>query len=375
MSVVIFRRDKSQYWFVRGLNGSCFTMINTFIGLIAFALSAVAILVLRPLCHKIGHVDHPGGRKAHSLATPLCGGVAIALTVMLLGIGMVPSRQFAGFAFGITVLLVLGALDDRKHVPAPVRLALQTLAVGAGMCFFGEVYLQNLGAIFGAEDFELGGHAIWFSIFAAVGIINAVNMVDGMDGLAGGFSVMIVATILALAAGTSAVNVVLLCVTLGSLLGFLAFNLRMPWQKHARIFLGDAGSLVLGFILTWFTIQAAQGPHAVIEPITAVWLFGLPLADTVYLMVSRVMRGKSPLAADSYHFHHLLQRLGLSPGWALYVWLAVAGAFMGTGLVTQGLGVSESARCAVFMVVFACYCLATNALWARVRQRVAAPAV
>ena len=102
---------------------------------------------------------------------------------------------------------------------------------------------------------------------------------------------------------------------------------------------------------------------------------GLPLADTVYLMVSRVMRGKSPLAADSYHFHHLLQRLGLSPGWALYVWLAVAGAFMGTGLVTQGLGVSESARCAVFMVVFACYCLATNALWARVRQRVAAPAV
>jgi UDP-GlcNAc:undecaprenyl-phosphate GlcNAc-1-phosphate transferase len=325
---------------------------------------------LRPLCHKIGHVDHPGGRKGHSLATPLCGGVAIALTVVLLGMGAVPSRQFAGFAFGITVLLVLGALDDRKHVPAPVRLALQTLAVGAGMCFLGEVYLQNLGAIFGAADFELGGHAIWFTIFAAVGIINAVNMVDGMDGLAGGFAVMIVGTILALAAGTSAVSIVLLCVTLGSLLGFLAFNLRMPWQKHARIFLGDAGSLVLGFILTWFAIQSAQGPHAVIEPITAVWLFGLPLADTVYLMVSRVLRGKSPLAADNYHFHHLLQRLGLSPGWALYAWLAVAGAFMATGLVTESLGVGEAVRCMTFVVVFACYCLGVNALWARVRTQI-----
>jgi len=344
-------------------------IFNLVLGLVAFVLSAVAILILRPLCHKIGHVDHPGGRKGHTLVTPLCGGVAIASTVVLLGMGAVPSRQFAGFAFGITVLLVLGALDDRKHVPAPVRLAMQTLAVGAGMCFLGEIYLQNLGAIFGAADFELGGHAIWFTIFAAVGVINAVNMVDGMDGLAGGFSVMIVGTILALAAGTSAVNVVLLCVTLGSLLGFLAFNLRMPWQKHARIFLGDAGSLVLGFILTWFAIQAAQGPQAVIEPITAVWLFGLPLADTVYLMVSRMARGKSPLAADSYHFHHLLQRLGLTPGWALYAWLAVAGAFMATGLVTESLGVSESARCVAFLGVFAAYCVIANLLWGRVRQR------
>ncbi|WP_353180647.1 MraY family glycosyltransferase [Salinisphaera sp. T5B8] len=344
-------------------------ILNLMLGLVAFVLSAFAILVLQPLCHKIGHVDHPGGRKAHVLATPLCGGMAIALTVVLLGMGTVPSRQFAGFAFGITVLLVLGALDDRKHVPAPVRLALQTLAVGAGMCFFGEVYLQNLGAIFSSVDYELGGHAIWFTIFAAVGMINAVNMVDGMDGLAGGFAVMIVGTILALAVGTSAVSVVLLCVTLGSVLGFLAFNLRMPWQKHARIFLGDAGSLVLGFILTWFAIQAAQGPHAVIEPITAVWLFGLPLADTVYLMVSRVLRGKSPLAADSYHFHHLLQRLGLSPGWALYVWLAFAGMFMATGLVTEALGVSESARCVGFVGVFAVYCVVANLLWTRVRHR------
>ena len=99
------------------------------------------------------------------------------------------------------------------------------------------------------------------------------------------------------------------------------------------------------------------------------WLFGLPLADTVYLMVSRMVRGKSPLAADSYHFHHLLQRLGLTPGWALYAWLAVAGAFMATGLLTESLGVSESARCVAFLGVFAAYCVIANLLWGRVRQR------
>jgi len=347
-------------------------MSGVLIAVVAFVTSAAAIFVLKPLCLKIGHVDHPGGRKGHSLATPLCGGLAIAGTIVLLGMGLVPSRQFAGFAFGITVLLVLGALDDRKHVPAPVRLAMQTLAVGAGMCFFGEVYLQNLGSLTGGADVELGGHAIWFTIFAAVGLINAVNMVDGMDGLAGGFAVLVVGIILSLAAGTSAVNIVLLCLTIGSLLGFLMFNLRMPWQRHARIFLGDAGSLVLGFILAWFAIQGAQGPTAVMDPITAVWLFGLPLVDTVYLMVSRVSRGKSPLAADNYHFHHLLQRAGLSPGWALYAWLAVAGSFMAAGLFAQAMEINEGARFVAFLAVFAVYCGLMNACWAKLAPRASA---
>ena len=344
-------------------------MSGVLIAVAAFITSAVAIFFLKPLCLKLGHVDHPGGRKSHSLATPLCGGLAIAVTILVLGAGLVGTRQFAGFAFGITVLLVLGALDDRKHVPAPVRMALQVLAVGAGMCFFGEVYLQNLGALVNGVDFELGGHAIWFTIFAAVGVINAVNMVDGMDGLAGGFAVMVIGTIMVVAAGSSAVNIVLLCLTIGSVLGFLLFNLRMPWQRHARIFLGDAGSLVLGFVLTWFAIQAAQGPSAVMDPITAVWLFGLPLVDTVYLMGSRLLRGKNPLAADSYHFHHVLQRTGLTPGWALYAWLAVAGAFMAAGLLSEALGIGEGARFVAFLAVFVCYCILMNAWWAKLDSR------
>ena len=99
----------------------------------AFCVSVAAVLVLRPVCFYFGHVDHPGGRKRHDLATPLSGGLAISLSILALGWGIVPNRHFSGFAVGLIVLLLLGGMDDRKHVPASLRLALQTIAVTVGM--------------------------------------------------------------------------------------------------------------------------------------------------------------------------------------------------------------------------------------------------
>lgn len=336
---------------------------------IAFVASALAVVLLDPVCVRLGHVDKPGGRKRHGLETPLSGGLAIATSLVLLGMLMFPSREFAGFAVGMVVLLILGAMDDRKHVPALWRLVLQTLAVSVGVYLIAGVRLDSLGALTGGGDVLLGPFSLAFTVFAAVGVINAVNMIDGMDGLAGGFSALLIGVILLLASGTSAVNIALLCLTIGSLFGFLLFNLRMPWQRRARIFLGDAGSLVLGYILVWFAIQGSQGESRVFAPITAVWLFGLPLMDTVYLMGSRVLRGQSPLAADRYHFHHLLQRVGLSPGWALYAWLLVAAAFMGAGVGMEYAGVSEAVSALTFLIAFAGYCAFSNLAWRRLANR------
>ncbi|WP_353250681.1 MraY family glycosyltransferase [Salinisphaera sp. T31B1] len=327
-------------------------------------------MLLRPVCVYFGHVDRPGGRKRHGFETPLSGGLAISLSILALGALVLPASQFTGFAFGLLVLLVLGAMDDRKHVPASFRLALQTIAVAVGMYFIGGVALDDLGAITGGANVRLEQFSLLFTVFAAVGVINAVNMIDGMDGLAGGFAALVVAVLLVMAAGTSAVNIVLLCLTFGSVLGFLLFNMRTPWQRQARIFLGDAGSLVLGYILVWFAIQASQGSTSIIRPITAVWLFGLPLVDTGYLMASRMMRGASPLAADRYHFHHLLQRSGLPPERALYVWLLVAAVFMGVGILGQYAGVSDVVSCAGFVIAFGLYCLTMNAFWRRRSGRV-----
>jgi UDP-GlcNAc:undecaprenyl-phosphate GlcNAc-1-phosphate transferase len=338
--------------------------------LMAFGSSFTLLFLLRPLCIRLGYVDHPGGRKTHGSDTPLCGGLAIATSVVALGLAIMPSWEFAGFIFGLIVLLVLGAVDDRLGVPAPMRLVLQALAVAIGMCWIGRTQLHHLGALTGGGDLLLGGYATGFTVFAAVGIINAVNMIDGMDGIAGGFFVLLIGITMG-AAGTGAVfsTALLPWLTMGSVLGFLVFNLRLPWQRQARVFLGDSGSLVLGYILVWFIIRHSQGPTAAIDPITAVWLFGLPLADTLYLMGRRLARGQSPLAADRYHFHHLLQRLGASPGWALYAWLVLAGCFMAVGLISQAMAVPESWRCGGFIITFALYCLVFTVIWARLDKQ------
>ena len=335
---------------------------------VAFVCSAIAVYLLRPLCVRLRHVDQPGGRKTHAVATPLCGGLAIASTIVVLGIWLLPSWQVSGFAFGVLVLLLLGAVDDRRHVPAFVRLALQALAVGVGMCLMGGITLQNLGALTGSGDITLEGLATAFTIFAAVGVINAINMIDGVDGLAGSFAVMIVSVFLVFASDATVVNIVLLCLTMGSVLGFLLFNLRMPWQRQARIFLGDAGSLVLGYILTWFAIQSSQGQGALIDPITAVWLLGLPLVDTAYLMLSRLLEGRSPLSADRRHFHHLLQRAGLTPGWTLYAWLSVAACFAAFGIVGEVMHVPEAYRYWVFLMAAVAFCSVLKICWRRLER-------
>ena len=337
------------------------------LGFIAFAVSSASILALWPVCLRWDHVDHPGGRKRHDISTPLSGGIAIAIAIVAMGAFLVPSTKFVGFTFGVCTLLALGAMDDRKHVPALLRLAAQTLAVAVGMCLLGGVNIERLGNLVGTGQFTLDQWSVAFTIFAAVGVINAVNMIDGIDGLAGGFAVTVIAVLIALAASHngSAISLVLLCLSIGSVLGFLAFNLRMPWQRRARVFLGDAGSLVLGYMLAWFAIEASQTQARVIDPIAIVWLFGLPLCDTVYLMVSRLLRGRSPFAADRYHFHHLLLRMGLSTGWALYAWLAVAAVFMAVGVTGSLLGAPESAMFFGFLLTFVGYFLAVSRAWSR----------
>jgi len=331
----------------------------------AFVFSSVAILLLRPVCERLGHVDHPGGRKRHDNSTPLSGGIAIAVAIVAIGAVSVPSMKFLGFAFGICTLLLLGAMDDRKHVPAVLRLAIQTVAVAVGMCLLGGVNIRWLGDLAGSGPIFLDQWSVAFTIFGAVGVINAVNMIDGLDGIAGSYAVLLIGVLLSLATSVGAASSVLLFLSIGSVLGFLIFNLRTPWQSTARVYLGDAGSLVLGYILVWFAIEASQSSAASIDPITIVWLFGLPLSDTGYLMLSRVARRKSPFTADRYHFHHLLLRAGLTPQKTLYAWLTVAASFMAVGVMGSLANVPEYAMFYGFLVAFGCYCVAVNRIWSR----------
>lgn len=342
---------------------NCFMTESILYVVSAYVLCLILVYFFRPICLRLSHVDKPGGRKRHVVATPLSGGLAIVSTILIIGALFDSIARFEGFSLGLVLLVVLGALDDRQHVPAMVRLAVQTAAAAFGMCALGNVVLGDLGNLFGTGNIQLGAWGVAFTVFSAVGIINAVNMIDGVDGLAGGFSLLVLLILSFLAIGSGSVDIVIFSCAIGAIGGFLTTNLRLPWQRHARAFLGDAGSLVLGFMVAWFLVRASQGSTMVIRPITAVWLISLPLMDTCYLMSARVIRGKSPFAADRYHFHHLLLRSGMSQSWTLYVWLLVAGTLALIGVLAQEMSASESMMCILFFATFCIYCWIVTAIW------------
>jgi UDP-GlcNAc:undecaprenyl-phosphate GlcNAc-1-phosphate transferase len=191
------------------------------------------------------------------------------------------------------------------------------------------------------------------TVFAVVGLINSVNMIDGMDGLAG--SVALVALgwygAAAMLSGleSQAIMAWLLC---GAVAGFLALNLRLPWQPRARVFLGDAGSTLLGFTLAWFAIDLTQGPFRTMPPIAALWVVLLPLADTVSLMARRRARGQSAFHADREHIHHFLLAKGFSVSQSLAILVGVSTLFGAIGVLGWRLGVPEPVQFYAFAGLF-----------------------
>lgn len=307
----------------------------------AFGVTVLLLWVLGPIATRINLVDHPGGRKHHAQPTPLIGGIAIvtgfSLAALASGLPLSPFRALFG---GALILVIVGVLDDLRELSPRSRLLAQLgasflMAVGAG------VVLTDLGYLLGPDWLMvLGFLATPFTLFAATGLMNAINMSDGVDGLSASL-VLIALLSLVLVASTSGQSdkASLLVPLLAALLAFLLFNLRP--QGHALVFMGDAGSLVLGFALCWFLISFSQGSDRLMAPVTALWLIALPLIDTLVIMGRRIAKGQSPLRADRQHYHHILLAAGFSPKQALGIMLLLALATTGIGLAGHFLGTPE----------------------------------
>jgi len=179
------------------------------------------------------------------------------------------------------------------------------------MVFWGGVALHDLGELAFGAPLELGFLAIPFTLFATIGVINALNMIDGIDGLSGSVSLVTLFLLAVVAFTGGASDYALLALgLLGGVAGFLFFNLRFLSQRRARVFLGDNGSMLLGFLFAWLLIALSQGPGRVITPVTALWLLSIPLMDTLGVMLRRIWLGKSPFRPDRHHLHHLFIRAG-----------------------------------------------------------------
>lgn len=334
---------------------------------VAMGVCFLCLYLLAPLAKKVGLIDKPNNRKMHTGHVPLIGGIAMFLglffALLTLNISLQPYRAFI---FGCALMVIIGLLDDFHELSAKLRLVGQLMAA-AGMVFWGGTVLSSLGQLFFNGDVLLCGLAIPFTLFATVGLINSVNIIDGLDGLAGAISFVQLAYLFILARATGMHDTVLvLSLVMGVLSIFLIFN--FPWKKNilARVFMGDAGSLWLGFIFAWFTINISQ--HSlIVHPVYMLWIMGVPLFDTGFVLLYRLLKGNSPFEADRNHLHHFLLQYFSARTTTLYM-MGFSIILGGVGLFSYMKQLDQSWCFSAFILLFSLYFL--MATYSRRRRRV-----
>ncbi|RED57652.1 UDP-GlcNAc:undecaprenyl-phosphate GlcNAc-1-phosphate transferase [Cohnella lupini] len=312
--------------------------------IISFIVATGLALVLTPLVKKlairIGAIDVPNQRKVHTRIMPRLGGVAIyaAFTAgLLLILPFVPEGTLSAYdrnlisamLVGGTLIVLLGALDDKFDLSAKLKLLVQ---IGAAcIVVFGfDIKINLLNIPFGSAMQPLGEWlSIPLTIFWIVGVTNAINLIDGLDGLAAGVSGIAVATILVMGIIMGNTTVILLsAVLLGGIIGFLFFNFH-----PAKIFMGDSGSLFLGFALAMLSMLGFK-QITIVSFVTPLLIIGVPLSDTFFAIVRRWVQKKPIFAPDKGHLHHCLQQLGFSHRKTVLIIYGIA-TFFGTCAIVQ----------------------------------------
>ena len=289
-----------------------------------FLLAMVVTIAWLPVFGRVAAkwrvLDQPGERKVHSIPIPRIGGAAMAIGVLvaaLVAVPLEPADRYFLVAGG--VLTAFGALDDRFDLDYRIKFAGQLLAVGI-VVFGGGTQIHGLTL----DDRIL--LPAWVSVpltmFFLIGITNAINLADGLDGLAGGttFLCLCALAILAYTAGQGSCTALALAFA-GAVLGFLRFN-----TYPASIFMGDAGSQLLGFAVGVLSVRATQSGDTDVSAATPILLLALPILDTLSVIVQRISEGRSPFAPDKNHIHHKLLALGFDHHEAVMVIYAIQAA-------------------------------------------------
>ena len=299
-------------------------------------------------------MDHPDNRKLHSQAVPLTGGIAVFFTILAGTFALGIEPYTSEVLIIACAVFALGVFDDIRHINATVRLFIQ-YGSGVALATYGGIAIHNVGNLLGAGSIPLLMLAVPLTALAAAGLCNAYNMIDGIDGLAAGTITLplLALYLLAIEAGHPMADTLLLMLI--PLAVFLVFNLGPNNALLPKMFLGDGGSVTLGFLVTASLVYFSQGERALIQPVTALWLVTIPLMDMLCTMLRRLKRGKKLMEADRSHLHHTLMDMGLSSRQTLLAMLgwAIICALIGLGLEASPAYVSL----ACYFVVFFAHCL------------------
>ncbi|MFB9136412.1 UDP-N-acetylglucosamine--undecaprenyl-phosphate N-acetylglucosaminephosphotransferase [Vibrio olivae] len=322
-----------------------------------FFFSLATLFLMRKVAKKVGLVDKPNERKHHNGAIPLVGGISICLTILyfLFNNREIIHNTFL-YAGCISILVIIGALDDKYDISYKIRFAVQAV-LSIAMMSLGNIELKTIGDVFGTgEVITLGWFGYFVTVFAVIGAINAFNMVDGIDGLLGGLSVVTFGGLGIMLAHDGQYNISYLCLVMVVIIvPYILLNLGFFGRKR-KVFMGDAGSMLIGFTVIWFLLLSSQnGKTPPLRPITALWLIAVPLMDMAAIMIRRIQRGDSPFKPDREHLHHIFQRMGLTSTQTLIIICIISAILAGIGIYSEIFNIPEYIMFYLFLFMFFIY--------------------
>ncbi|MBU0656611.1 MAG: UDP-N-acetylglucosamine--undecaprenyl-phosphate N-acetylglucosaminephosphotransferase [Gammaproteobacteria bacterium] len=323
----------------------------------------LALTLLKPVALRARLLDLPNGRKQHQGAIPLIGGISIFTGLSVAVLSALPVDHILSTWLLCSLgIVLLGVGDDAEDLSVRLRLTMQILLTCA-LCSGTGLHLENLGNLLGLGEIHLGVFGYPLSVIAVIAAINCFNMIDGIDGLLG-FVSMVTFASLALLFGGHENHFPVYAVALlfiAALVPYLANNLLLPPFKQ-KVFMGDAGSMLIGFTIIWLLMEGTQRAEPVLRPVTALWLIAIPLMDMARVTLQRIRLGKSPFAAGRDHLHHILQRARLSKIQVVLLITLLASIMAGIGLLSEWRQSNETVMLAGFLLSYYIFQSAVNYL-------------
>ncbi|EGU9690638.1 UDP-N-acetylglucosamine--undecaprenyl-phosphate N-acetylglucosaminephosphotransferase [Salmonella enterica] len=329
-----------------------------------FLFTTIFIFLARKVAIKIGLVDKPNFRKRHQGVIPLVGGISVFAGIcFMFGLSDYYIPHLSLYLICAGVLVFVGAMDDRFDISVKIRAVVQAV-IAVVMMVIAKLHLGSLGYIFGPWELVLGPFGYFLTLFAVWAAINAFNMVDGIDGLLGGLSSVSFAAMGLILWFDGQTSLAMWCFAMiAAILPYIMLNLGILGRRY-KVFMGDAGSTLIGFTVIWLLLETTQGKTHSISPVTALWIIAIPLMDMVAIMYRRLRKGMSPFSPDRQHIHHLVMRAGFTSHQAFVLITLAAAILAGVGVTAEySHFVPEWVMLVLFLLAFFLYGYCIKRAW------------
>jgi len=273
-------------------------------------LFLILLLIFTYLSPKLKLIDKPNFRKKHKANVPVIGGLILYASFLFITLSVKSNYYFDVIIYSSSLLILLGALDDAIEIGVIFRLINQLICclivIGSGLM------ITDIGNYEIIPNIDIGILSLVFTVICVIGLTNSFNFIDGEDGLCSGLSLISIFNIILIIYFSENIlllnEITFLCLISFSILIFILFNVT----NINKIFLGDSGSIFLGFFISWLLIFYSQGENSLFHPVLTLWCVTLPFLDLFSVVIRRLLRKSNPFKPDRRHIHHILIDLGLS---------------------------------------------------------------